>query len=291
MLYSMTGYGRVERQISKIKFVFELKSLNGKQFDLRLQVPPILKPFEFNIRNLLSEKLQRGSFECSITYGNSEANTPAVFDLSLLKSYYLSIKQLCLETGEPSHQIIPSLLTHPDLMNLSAGVLDESFTTEVEALAADTAEVLDNHRKQEGIFLEAELMKNIEKIETLAIGLEEQLPLRKEKIRENIVKLLEEKVGQANIDSNRFEQEIIYYLERIDINEEQSRLKNHLNYFKEIISEPEKSKGKKLSFLLQEIGREINTTGAKAYHAEIQKIVVLMKDELEKAKEQTMNVL
>ena len=291
MLKSMTGFGRVEKAVGDKTFLIDIKSLNGKQFELMLKMPAFLKPFEFDIRRILSSKLGRGSIDCSISLKESGASKPVSINTELAKAYYKPIAALSAELNLDPSAILSTLIKLPEVITPTGETLtDTEWKAFVNAIEAAIQE-LNNHRAEEGKSLEEDLMlriKNIRLQQDTVITLE---PQRKIKIKEGLVKILEEHVGKENYDTNRLEQEIIYYIEKIDISEEQVRLKNHCEYFVSIIKENSDEKGKKLSFVLQEIGREINTTGAKAYDATIQKCVVMMKDELEKAKEQVLNVL
>lgn len=287
----MTGYGRAEQAIGDKNFLIEIKSLNGKQFDLRLNIPALLKPYEFDVRNLLNEGLQRGSVECNITLKLNGANKPVTINTDLAKAYFQPVSQLANELGLATGDILSTILKLPDVITPSTEMLSEAEWSHFENLLKEAIAQLNNHRKEEGKSIEADLLvrlKNIEEQQQLITQLE---PLRRTKIKEGLVKVLEENVGKENYDPNRLEQELIYYIEKIDISEEQVRLNNHCAYFRTVLNESGLSKGKKLSFILQEFGREINTTGSKAYDATMQKAVILMKDELEKAKEQILNVL
>ncbi|MCX6297858.1 MAG: YicC family protein [Bacteroidetes bacterium] len=291
MLYSMTGYGRAEQTINGKTFLVEIKSLNGKQFDLRLNIPSLLKPFEFEVRNLLSEGLQRGSVECIITLKQNGASKPISINTDLAKAYYHSVAELAAELHIETGDILSTILKLPDVVTASTEILTDDEWKGFSLVLKEAIGLLNAHRIDEGKSLEADLLlrlKNIEEQQALIVTLEPQRRLR---IREGLLKLLEENVGKENYDPNRLEQELIYYIEKIDISEEQVRLNNHCKYFRDILQEKEPSKGKKLSFILQEFGREINTTGSKANDAAMQKAVILMKDELEKAKEQILNVL
>jgi len=291
MLKSMTGFGRAERVVGDKTFLIDIKSLNGKQFELNLKMPAFLKPFEFQIRSLLSKNLYRGSVDCSINLKETGSAKPVSINTALAKAYYKPILELSEALQlDPSH-ILSTLLKLPEVITPTGETLtDEEWEVFEKAITAATDE-LNLHRNEEGRSLEQDLLlriTNIEKQQEEVVKLE---PSRKQKIKEGLVKVLEEHVGKENYDPNRLEQEIIYYIEKIDLSEEQVRLRNHCQYFKDILLDHGEGKGKKLSFILQEIGREINTTGAKAYDSNIQKSVVMMKDELEKAKEQVLNVL
>jgi uncharacterized protein (TIGR00255 family) len=291
MLKSMTGFGRAERTVGDKTFLVDIKSLNGKQFELQLKLPAFLKPFEFDIRRKLSIGLGRGSVDCTISLKESGQTKPVSINIELAKAYFQPLSELSKALNlDPSH-ILSTLVKLPEVITPTGETLTDDEWDQFEKVIHAAIEDLNNHRLDEGKSLEKDLLQRIENIrkqEEVILKLE---PRRQQALREGITKLLEENVGKENYDKNRLEQELIYYIEKIDISEEQVRLKNHCNYFITVLHEPDESKGKKLSFILQEIGREINTTGAKAYDSEIQKSVVMMKDELEKAKEQILNVL
>lgn len=291
MLKSMTGFGRAEKNVGDKTFLVDIKSLNGKQFELQLKLPSILKPFEFDIRRLLSEKLARGSVDCTISLKDTGSAKPVTINVDLAKSYYKPLAELSAALNLDSSHILSTLVKLPEVITPSGDTLTDAEWADFQNVLHSAMDDLNLHRLEEGKSLEEDLLNRINNIckqQEEVIKLE---PLRQQKIRDGITKLLEENVGKENYDGNRLEQELIYYIEKIDISEEQVRLKNHCEYFKSLLNEAEESKGKKLSFVLQEIGREINTTGSKAYDATIQKCVVMMKDELEKAKEQVLNVL
>lgn len=291
MIYSMTGYGRAEQTIADKTFLVEVRSLNGKQFDLRLTIPALLKPYEFEVRSTLSEQLERGSVECIIYLKQNGVAKPVSINTDLAKGYYQPMAQLAKELGIETDNILSTLLKLPEVITPVTDVLSEEDYKGFEGILKEAISQLTKHRGEEGKVLEADLQGRIKAIEEQQKVVTELEPLRRTKIKEGLVKVLEDNVGKENYDPNRLEQELIYYIEKIDISEEQVRLTNHCNYFRDILKGKEKSKGKKLSFILQEIGREINTTGSKAYDSQIQQAVIIMKDELEKAKEQVLNVL
>ncbi len=291
MLKSMTGYGRTEQQVGDITFLVEVKSLNGKQFDINLRLPSILKPKEFEIRNLISENLLRGSIDCFINLKETGSAKPVTINTSLAKAYYEPIKNIAEELGLPTTDILSSLLKLPEVITPSADALTDEQWNGFCKVLLQAINNLNKHRDNEGAILEKDILQRIENIEKAQAEVMLLEPNRKKKIKENIEKLIADNVAKENIDQNRLEQELVYYIEKIDIHEEQVRLSNHCNYFREILLSTEATKGKKLNFIFQEIGREINTTGSKAYDSDIQKLVVQMKDELEKAKEQVLNVL
>lgn len=291
MLKSMTGFGRTEKTVGDKTFLIDIKSLNGKQFELQLKLPAFLKPFEFDIRRILSSKLGRGSVDCTISLKESGNAKPVSINIELAKAYYKPLANLSHELNlDPSH-ILSTLVKLPEVITPTGETLTDEEWEEFKKLVAAAIDDLDLHRLDEGRVLEKDLLSRIDNILILQQEVLKYEPLRQQTIRDGIVKLMEEYVGKDNYDKNRLEQELIYYIEKIDISEEVVRLKNHCDYFRSVLNEAEDSKGKKLSFILQEIGREINTTGSKAYDSNIQKCVVMMKDELEKAKEQILNVL
>jgi len=288
---SMTGFGRVEKTVGTKTFLVDIKSLNGKQFELQLKLPAFLKPFEFDIRRLLSENLGRGSIDCVISLKDTGDAKPVTINTDLAKAYYKPLADLSAALNlDPSH-ILSTLVKLPEVITPNSETLSENEWNDLKGILKSAVEALNKHREDEGRAMQKDLLQRIRNILALQVEINKLEPLRLQKIREGMVRLLEENAGKDNYDSNRLEQELIYYIEKIDISEEQVRLKNHCDYFQSIMQSPEESKGKKLSFVLQEIGREINTTGSKAYDSSIQKYVVMMKDELEKAKEQVLNVL
>jgi uncharacterized protein (TIGR00255 family) len=291
MLKSMTGFGRSEDNVGDKTFLVDVKSLNGKQFELQLKLPALLRPFEFDIRRLVSEKLGRGSIDCTISLKETGSAKPITINTDLAKAYYKPLAELSAALNLDASHILSTLVKLPEVITPSSETLNDSEWRKLQQVIGKAIDNLNEHRLNEGRSLEEDLLFRINNIlhqQQEVIKLE---PLRQQKIREGLTKLLEDNVGKETYDSNRLEQELIYYIEKIDISEEQVRLKNHCEYFKSLLTDPDDSKGKKLSFILQEIGREINTTGSKAYDSTIQKCVVLMKDELEKAKEQVLNVL
>lgn len=291
MLKSMTGFGRAEQAVGDKTFLIDIKSLNGKQFELNLKMPAFLKPFEFEIRNILSKNLNRGSIDCNISLKETGSAKPVSINTDLAKAYFQPIAELSKALNLDASHILSTLLKLPEVITPTGETLSDKEWEVFQSVILDAINNLNEHRLEEGKSLEDDLQLRIANIMKQQDEISKLEPQRKTRIKDGLVKILEENLGKDGYDSNRLEQEIIYYIEKIDLSEEQVRLKNHCNYFLTIMKEPEEGKGKKLSFILQEIGREINTTGAKAYDSTIQKCVVLMKDELEKAKEQVLNVL
>ena len=291
MLKSMTGFGRAERTVNDKTFLVEIRSLNGKQFEMQLRLPALLRPYEFDIRNILQEKLVRGTIDCTINIKQNGTLRPVNINTDLIKAYYKQIEELAGELKIDTNSVLSALLRLPEIVTPANDVLNDKDFEEFKTVLESALLELNKHREEEGASLEKDLKERITNIKIQEEAIIKLEPNRKKRVREGIVQLLEQHVGKENYDGNRLEQELIYYIEKIDIHEEQVRLKQHCEYFNTLLSDKEESKGKKLSFIIQEIGREINTTGSKAYDSEIQKCVVTMKDELEKAKEQILNVL
>lgn len=287
----MTGFGRAEQTVNDKTFLVEVKSLNGKQFEMQLRLPPLLRPYEFEIRSILQEKLVRGTIDCLITIKQNGTTKPVIINTDLIKAYYQQIEVLAGELSIDTNSVLSALLRLPEVVTPTNDFLNDNDFEDFKKVLLTALDELNQHRLEEGASLEKDLYTRITNINAQ----EEQIvllePNRIKRIREEIAQLLETYVGKENYDGNRMEQELIYYIEKIDIHEEQVRLKQHCEYFRSLLADDSEAKGKKLSFIIQEIGREINTTGSKAYDATIQKCVVTMKDELEKAKEQVLNVL
>ena len=287
----MTGFGRAEGTINHRQVVVEMKALNGKQFDVNTKLPPILRAWELDIRNLLSAMLVRGTIDLAITVKQEGASKPMTVNTELAVFYYNAMKQIAQKTGAPEENVLSTIMRMPEVVAPDQDMLPDEEWEEVKGIIIKAAEDLTAHRQHEGEALLRDISQRIQNIENLH---EKVLPLepeRIERIRTRINQWLEDMAGKDKIDPNRFEQEMIYYLERMDFSEEKIRLRQHCEYFKNTIKENDAAIGRKLNFILQEIGREINTLGSKANHAEIQQIVINMKDELEKAKEQILNIL
>lgn len=291
MLKSMTGFGRAEQTVGDKTYLVEVKALNGKQLELQVKLPPLLKSYEFDIRNILQENLVRGTVDCYVSIKQNGTSKPVTINTELIKAYYQQISNLAGELNIDTNSVLSALLRLPEVVSPANELLSGDDFKEFSVVLKSAIAELNKHRIQEGASLEKDLLERIANIQLQEEAILKLEPNRKNRIKDEIVQLLEENVGKENYDQNRLEQELIYYMEKIDIHEEQIRLKQHCTYFKEIMNTEEEGKGKKLSFVLQEVGREINTTGSKAYDADIQKCVVKMKDELEKAKEQVLNVL
>lgn len=291
MLYSMTGFGRAETTVNGRQVVVEIKSLNGKQFDVVTKLPPILRSYELDIRSLLNNTLMRGTIDLGISVRQEGASRPMTVNTALARFYYQGMQQIAQELSIGEDNILSTLMRMPEVVAADQDVLPEEEWEQVKEVIVQAAAHLMAHRSNEGASLEKDLTQRIQNIELL---LEQILPLeakRTDKIRNRLLSSLKDVANGDKADPNRFEQELIYYIERIDFSEEKTRLKQHCTYFLETLKKEDVSKGKILGFILQEVGREINTLGAKANDAEIQQLVVQMKDELEKAKEQVLNAL
>ncbi len=291
MIKSMTGYGSAANDFANAKYIVEIKSLNSKFLELSLKIPKSFSDKEFLLRNDCSKKIERGKVNISIhveyaetTLKTSEINQP------LLKHYYEQLQASANELGDTGSNLLQMALNFPDVVQYSS---DEGTEDEWKILYKTFEEALlnfQNFRQDEGNVLKQDLILRINNITEGMRLVSEQEPGRIPAIRERLNNFLEEAVGKENVDHNRFEQELIYYIDKLDITEEKIRLKSHLDYFVGALQDKD-ANGKKLGFISQEIGREINTMGSKANDAKMQQIVVGMKEELEKIKEQLLNVL
>lgn len=289
MIKSMTGYGKAELNLTNANFIIEVRSLNSKQIDTNVKMSSIYRDKEIGLRKLLSKELQRGKIELSIWRESSESNAKYILNTELLKEYFSQIKGLTSELNLESKGIMSSLLKMPDVLVKGEEKADDNEWLEIQK-GVDTAiaNIL-KFRLDEGQKLEIDITARINTLARLLVEVKPFANNRIEKIKKSLIEKLAE-IDTKNIDENRFEQELIYYLEKQDITEEQVRLDAHLDYFIETMK-TESPNGKKLGFIGQEIGREINTIGSKSSDAGMQKIVVQMKDELEKIKEQLLNIL
>lgn len=292
MIKSMTGYGIASQDSENIKIHVEVKTLNSKFLDLNLRIPKSLNDKELEIRKIVSDTLERGKVALSLDYVDATARpSKLAIDTPLFLAYYNQLKALAQEVNADTTDIFKLALQSPEVMLAEGQQEEENANWELlkekiqEALSA-----CDNFRITEGATLQAQLESSIMEIDNMLNKIIEQDPLRIQNIRNRIRQNIEELSLKGTADENRLEQEIVYYIEKLDINEEKVRLKSHLDYFLEVMNMPT-SQGKKLGFISQEIGREINTIGSKANDAVIQKYVVGMKEELEKIKEQLLNIV
>lgn len=286
----MTGFGKVTAELPSKKVTVEVKALNSKQLDLSTRIPSIYKENEMLIRSLLLQSLERGKVEFNIFVEYIGKDTPTQINLTAVESYYNQIKEISekLNIAVPSDWF-QTLLRMPDAIKSEIIEPDNAEWGIVEAAVKDAVKHLCDFRIQEGAMLQQLFEQKIGNIATLLAEITKYESERIEKIKTRIIDNLE-KIAERDYDKNRFEQEMIYYIEKLDVNEEKVRLDNHLKYFISTM-ESGHGQGKKLGFIAQEMGREINTLGSKSNHAEMQKIVVQMKDELEQIKEQVLNVL
>lgn len=289
MLRSMTGFGKAEATIGQKKFTVEVRSLNSKQLDLNLRIPSLYREKELELRSWLSENVLRGKADALIYYESLEAEKRMSINGQLLEAYYEDLKAFGDKVGMTNADYLNALMRIPDIMKPESQELDESEWAQLFELVKEAYRRFDSYRKIEGGKLEEDFRKRIQLILDYRDGLEGPIAARSEKIKEKLKNNLAELIPIDKIDPNRFEQEMIYYLERLDVTEEYQRLTTNCEHFVDELKED--NQGKKLGFISQEIGREINTIGSKANDADMQKLVVRMKDELEKIKEQINNVL
>jgi uncharacterized protein (TIGR00255 family) len=292
MIRSMTGYGKAECLLTDKKLTIEIKSLNSKQLDTSTRLPNLYKDKELDIRQLIASVLERGKIECAFYYEqNGDTLQSGIINEPVVKAYYHQLYRISGELGlEASMELLSTVMRMPETIRTEKPELEEKEWEMVSDALKQALESLNTFRSQEGRSLESDLRQRVDaitsKLEQVAIYEKERI----EQVRERIGKQLEELHMKEGVDENRFQQELIYYIEKLDISEEKVRLANHCKYFLETM-EDQGSTGKKLGFISQEMGREINTLGSKANHHEIQKLVVEMKDELERIKEQVLNVL
>lgn len=287
----MTGYGKAESELNGKKATVEIKTINSKQFDFLVRLPVIYKEKEIEIRTFLMNHLERGKIELVITTDSTADNENFSINTGLAKKYYQEISSLAKELGlEPGPDILQTILRLPEIMKTDERTVEESEWNFIFEAIKSAIQKCNESRRIEGEHLESDIKNRITTIANLLQQIEPWENVRIEKIRAKFRKDLASFLEDHAVDENRYEQEIIYYLEKIDITEEKVRLKKHCHYFIETMAEQD-SNGKKLNFISQEIGREINTIGSKANYSDIQKLVVQMKDELEKVKEQLFNIL
>jgi uncharacterized protein (TIGR00255 family) len=291
MIKSMTGYGKAECELAAKKITIEIKTLNSKNIDIHTKIPSYYREKELEIRNLLTDKLQRGKVEISLYYEITDEAQAAEVNTQIVKSYYQQLKGIADEVGlNASDVLLQTVMRLPDTLRMDRTEIDDEEWHALRRIIVEAADEVNSFREQEGRSLYTDVSNHIKSIKGFLPEIEIHEKQRVDRIRERIASNFNELFGDKDIDKNRLEQEILYYLEKLDINEEKVRLDNHCNYFLEMLEDNDPI-GKKLGFICQEIGREINTIGSKANDYEIQRRVVLMKDELEKVKEQIANVL
>lgn len=289
MIKSMTGFGKASIETGDKTITAEIRSLNSKSADISLRLPGALRNYELELRNELSRMLERGKIDLSLSIESKKAEAPVEINLPLARAYYEQMKTLAKELGEPMTDAVQQVMKFPDVLKSERKETDEKEWEQIKACINKAVDQLNKFRETEGLSLISDFKTRLKKIDSALEEIKLLDVQRIQAIKDRIKNNLADVIGKDKIDQNRFEQELIYYIEKLDINEEKVRLKTHLDYFIETCNEP--SPGRKLNFISQEIGREINTIGSKANDAQMQKLVVQMKDELEKIKEQSSNVL
>ena len=286
MIQSMTGFGKATLQLPTKKITVEVKSLNSKGLDLNVRMPSLYREMELGLRNQIALKLERGKVDFSIFIESTAEQTSTKVNVPIVKAYINQLREVYADADET--ELMKMAVRMPDTMKIERDEIDENDWVQIQTVIEEALQNILNFRKDEGMSLEKEFqlrIGNIRQYMTEALALDpERVQAIKDRLQAAIAEL------KVNVDENRFEQELIYYLEKLDITEEKVRLTNHLDYFLETINGTE-ANGRKLGFITQEMGREINTMGSKSNNAQMQKLVVQMKDELEKIKEQVLNVL
>ena len=285
MIQSMTGFGKAEIQFENKSYVLELRSLNSKGLEMNARLPVHVREIEIQLKKIIGEALKRGKIDLTLNIENMSNSSAKTINVDTVNQYIEQLKDI--EDGDRM-ELLKMALKLPDTLKTEMEDFEEEENQMLEALLRKAIDALNGFRSDEGKILQSEFNKRLVNLETLSKEVETIDPERSTKIQEKLKSSLE--TLQVEVDQNRFEQELIYYLEKYDITEEKVRLKNHINYFKNTLENPV-SNGKKLGFIAQEVGREINTIGSKANHAGLQKLVIQMKVELEKIKEQLLNVL
>lgn len=292
MIKSMTGYGKAEAAADGKKITVEIRSLNGKQLDLSVKMPAAYRQFEYEIRNRIAKTVQRGKADVYISVESTAEASPVNIDRSLFRAYYTALRELGAELGCDGRAIDPALVSSilrlPDVVAVQQNAVSDNERESLLSAVDAALEAFERFRIQEGQTLIGDLLKRIGIIEGLRRDVEPFETRRVETIRQRILDGIAS-IGVA-VDANRLEQEMIFYIEKLDVTEEKVRLDNHCRYFREVAAS-EENVGRKLGFIAQEMGREINTLGSKSNDSDMQKIVVRMKDELEKIKEQVLNIL
>lgn len=292
MIKSMTGFGKTTVEVGNKKVVIEIKSLNSKQLDLNLRMPNLYKEKEMEVRGMVKEWLDRGKVDMFIYFDNSESEKEVQINRSVVAQYFNQMLEIAesLEAVPDKGELLQTVMRFPDTLQTKTEELKEEEWSQLKAGVETALEAMNHFRMQEGKALIEDIVHRVRLIQDLSAQVPQFEKKRVEVIRQKLQEKLTEWTDVKNIDQNRMEQEIIYYLEKLDITEEKVRLANHCKYFIETV-EKEEAPGRKIGFIAQEIGREINTMGSKANDHDIQKLVVRMKDELEKIKEQSLNVL
>jgi uncharacterized protein (TIGR00255 family) len=291
MLLSMTGFGRADKQFGEKTVLVEIRSLNSKFTDARFKLPNSYRDKEHELRKVVIDRAERGKLDISIEVKSSGGEDGYGLNIPLFKKYFQELSALAEEIQMPKGDILQSIMRIPNVVTTDQESIDEQEWATVLAAVSAAMDRFENYRKSEGKAMEDDLRLRIKNIQQLLTQVDPIEKNRIDHLRQRLKQNMDEYLNKEHVDENRFEQEIIYYLEKIDITEEKVRLGQHCLYFLEQLDQSGKQKGRKLSFISQEMGREINTLGAKAYSSDIQRLVVGMKDELEKIKEQTANLV
>ena len=290
MIRSMTGYGKAEGVIGNRKYSVEVRSLNSKQFDLNMRMPSVFREKEMGLRKLLRESVIRGKCDFFLSYEQDPSEAKHEINTKLVQAYITQLESLAEGSGLKGENLLGMAIRMPDALQSPQEQLDDDVWSGVEKLIVNALDAFNTFRETEGAATLDDFNNRIKIIRNESINLDPLLDERLARIKSRIKTNLSESIDRSKIDENRFEQEVIFYIEKTDVSEERTRLTAHCNHFDEILADGI-GQGKKLGFIAQEIGREINTLGSKANDADIQRLVVQMKDELEKIKEQVLNVL
>jgi len=290
MIYSMTGFGEASREVGSKTYRIEVRSLNGKNIDIRFKANTNLRDKELLLRKLITETGMRGKFDVNLTI-SSEGEEDSQINRVMMDKYYQDLLSFAKDNGLDTGDILQTLVRLPNVVQIGDGDISDDEWKIISEIAREAMTKLNAFRKEEGGSIANDLRGRVEAITTALAGVDEYEGARITTLKERIKKNLNQHLSEENVDKNRFEQEILFYIEKLDINEEKVRLSQHCKFFLEEMALEKIGKGKKLNFISQEMGREINTLGAKAQHSDIQKLVVKMKDELEKIKEQVLNTL
>src|SRR6185437_6608210 len=288
MLQSMTGFGKISARINGKRVDVEIRSLNSKQLDLNLRLPQVYRELEPEIRAYVGNELDRGKVDFFINVAGEEGKAKNSINKDIVKGYYKELKEMSKLIGEKQEHYLPLILRLPDVFKTEE-VADKKELKEVFGMVQKAVQLVTKFREQEGKALKKDIESHLALVEKKEHEVGNLDAKRMEKVRERLTIKINEIAETKSVDNNRFEQELIYYIEKLDINEERTRLKNHCSYFRQVMNEDKA--GRKLGFISQEIGREINTIGSKANDSDVQRVVVEMKDELEKMKEQLLNIL
>lgn len=291
MLLSMTGFGRHQSSFQDKTITIEIRSLNSKYTDIRLKLPQQYKEKEVDIRRIFTDGVERGKIDFALEIISQEGEGEFSLNKGLFRKYHEELSKLSDELDLPQGDLLQAILRMPNVVNTEAENLEEEEWKAVKSAILSCLKVFQEFRSEEGQAMEKDMRERIAGIKGALLEVPPFEEERVKRLRQRLYSNLEEYLGKENIDENRFEQEILFYLEKMDINEEKVRLEQHCNYFLEILDQDFNQKGRKLSFISQEMGREINTLGAKAYSSDIQRLVVGMKEELEKIKEQVANTV